>query len=76
MNLLNANDCKTILNPQIMGLSGFGKFGSIPGNEISHEEQKINQEKLDNVLKEKIIVIDTIIDTSCCGVASEQCSIM
>ena len=76
MNLFNAADCKIILNKPIMEISSFGKLGSMPGNEISPEEQKINQEKLDNVLKEKIIDLNKIIDTSGCGVASEQCSIM
>jgi hypothetical protein len=76
MNLFNADDCKTILNRPIMELSSLGKLASMPGNKISPEEQKINQQKLDDTLKQKVIDLNKIIDTSGCEVASKQCSIM
>ena len=78
MNLFNADDCKTILNPYnktFMAKSGLDKLASMPGNEISPEEQKINQQKLD-AINQKVIDLNKIIDTSGCEVASKQCSIM
>ena len=76
MNLFNADDCKKILTRPIMELSSFGKLANMPGNEISPEEQKITQQKLDDALKQKVIDLNKIIDTSGCEVASKQCSIM